>query len=262
MVDKNLLNKTRYGRPGRPISNGMTKKTIRFDIISLFPESFDSYISESILGRAQRAKQISIGIHNIRNFAEGLPAPARTGRQAGPHQQTHLRRQVDDRPFGGGPGMVLKVEPIYRALKSIKKKRKRRIILFSTRGRRFDERAAKRLSGYNQLIFICGRYEGVDERVTKFIDEEISIGDFVLSGGELPALVVTEAISRFIPGVLGKKESLEYKKAGRRSHPAYTRPEIFEARDKNGKIKKLKVPAVLLSGNHAEIEKWRRKHAA
>ena len=152
--------------------------------------------------------------------------------------------------------MVLQIAPIYNAVEFAKRKsqsaKRKRVILFSTRGKKFDAKMAKRLSKYDRLIMICGRYEGVDERVAKYIaDEEISVGDFVLSGGELPAAIVTEAVSRFIPGVLGKYESLEEVKG---SYPVYTRPEVF----KMGK-KKLAVPKVLLGGDHKKIDAWRRR---
>ena len=157
--------------------------------------------------------------------------------------------------------MVLKPEPIWKAVEHLirkkeKGKRKTRVILFSLRGKQFTQKEAKRLAKYDHLIFVCGRYEGVDERVAKHLaDEEIKIGGYVLSGGELPALVVIEAVARNIKGFLGKSESLE---DARGSHPAYTRPPTFKAKDKRGKMKELKVPKVLLSGNHAEIEKWRK----
>ena len=160
-------------------------------------------------------------------------------------------KKVDDTPFGGGPGMVLKVEPIYKAVKAIKKTRGSRIILFSVRGKKLDSATAKRLSKYNQLILICGRYEGVDERVSSHIaDEEISLGDYVLSGGELPAMVLIEAVSRYLPSFLGKYESLEEIKG---SYPTYTKPAEFEPKKKT----KWKVPPVLLSGNHKKIQEWR-----
>lgn len=218
---------------------------MRFDIITIFPEVF-SYFNESIIKRAREKKLIKINIHNLRDFARDK------------------HKTVDDSPFGGGPGMVLKIEPLYRAVQSIKitlqrglgqrnQRYKKRIILFSTRGKKFTEKEAKRLAKYKQLILICGRYEGVDERVAKKIaDEEISIGDFILSGGELPAMMVTDAVSRFIPGVLGKKESLESIKG---SYPVYTRPEVFQANKKT----KWQVPKVLLSGDHKKIEKWRKE---
>lgn len=203
---------------------------MRFDIITIFPKIFDSYFNESILKRAQKKRLIKIAVHNLRDFA------------AGKH------KKVDDKPYGGGPGMVFKIEPIYKAVQSLKSKfpKKTRVILFSTRGKIFDSKAAKRLSKYDRLILICGRYEGVDERVAKYIaDEEISIGDYVLSGGELPAMILAEAVSRHIPGVLGKYESLEEIKG---SFPAYTRPEAF---------RRWKVPKVLLSGHHEKINKFR-----
>lgn len=202
---------------------------IKFDIITIFPEMFNGYFNESILKRAQENKLIRIQTHNLRDFT------------------TDKHKTVDDSPYGGGPGMVLKVEPIYEAVQKIKRGRKTRVILFSTRGRLFDQKTAQRLAKYNQLILICGRYEGVDERVAKHIaDEEISIGDFVLSGGELPAMMVVDAVSRFIPKVLGKKESLETIKG---SYPVYTRPE---------KINKWRVPKILLSGDHQKIDNWRK----
>lgn len=168
------------------------------------------------------------------------------------------RRTIDDRPYGGGPGMVLQVEPIYKAVerltsKILNPKSKTRVILFSTRGKKLDAKVAKRLSRFDRLIFICGRYEGVDERVAEHIaDEEISMGDYVLSGGELPALTTIEAVSRFIPGFLGKSESLEEAKG---SFPTYSRPEIFSPR----KGKTWKVPKELLKGNHKEIGAWRNR---
>jgi tRNA (guanine37-N1)-methyltransferase len=216
---------------------------MRFDIITIFPRIFDSYFSESILKRAQEKRLIKIAAHDLRKFT------------------TDKHHKVDDKPYGGGPGMVLKIEPIFKAVSSIlrtnskfqipnskQNKKKVRIILFSTRGKKLDSKMAKRLSKYDQLILICGRYEGVDERVAKYIaDEEISIGDYVLSGGELPAMVLVDAVSRFVPGVLGKYESLEEVKG---SYPVYTRPEEF---------KRWKVPKVLLGGSHEDIAKWREK---
>ena len=203
-------------------------------ILTAFPKIFDSYLKESLFKRAIEKKLLKFKIINLRDFATGK------------HQK------IDDRPFGGGPGMVLMVEPIYKALKSLRKGTKSRTILFSTRGEKLTGKVSKRLSKYKRLVLICGRYEGVDERVAENLaDEEISIGDYVLSGGELPALVTSEAVARFLPGFLGKYESLEDIKG---SYPSYTRPEEF----KFGK-KTLKVPKVLLSGNHKDIEEWRRK---
>jgi len=216
---------------------------IKFDIITIFPRIFDSYFSESILKRAQEKRLIKVVAHNLRDFT------------------TDKHHKVDDKPYGGGPGMVFKIEPIYRAVQFLKskvksKKSKVRTILFSTRGKKFDAKTAKRLSRYDQLILICGRYEGVDERAAKYIaDEEISMGDYVLSGGELPAMILVDAVSRQIPGVLGKLESLEEKRG---SFPAYTRPEEFRAKVKGKREKVWRVPKVLLSGSHKNIEKWRQ----
>ena len=207
----------------------VVNNVIKFYIVTIFPEMFGGYFNESILKRAQEKKLIKIQTHNLRDFT------------------TDKHKTVDDYPYGGGPGMVLKVEPIYKAVQKIKNDKKTRIILFSTRGKPLDQKTAQRLAKYNQLILICGRYEGVDERVAKHIaDEEISIGSFVLSGGELPAMLLVDAVSRFVPKVLGKKESLETIKG---SYPVYTRPE---------KINKWQVPKVLLSGDHQKIDKWRK----
>lgn len=205
-----------------------------FNIITIFPNIFDSYFNESILKRAQKKKLIKIAVHNLRDFTEDK------------------HKKVDDSPYGGGPGMVIKIEPIYRAVEAVKRKAKsaklKRVILFSTRGKKLDSKVAQRLSKYDQLILICGRYEGVDERVAEHIaDEEISIGDYVLAGGELPAMILVETVSRQIPGVLGKYESLEEVKG---SYPVYTKPEAFKG---------WKVPKVLLGGNHKKIEEWRKK---
>ncbi len=208
-----------------------------FNVITIFPEIFNSYLQESLLAKAQKKKLLKINFVNLRDFA------------------TDKHKSVDDSPYGGGPGMVLKIEPIALAIASIQnsksKKLKTRVILFSTRGKKLDAKITKRLALYDQLILICGRYEGVDERVAKYIaDEEISIGDYILSGGELPAMVLIEAVSRHIPKVLGKQESLEEIKG---SYPVYTRPAEF-----NLKPKIWKVPKILLSGNHKKIKEWRK----
>jgi tRNA (guanine37-N1)-methyltransferase len=210
----------------------------KIDIITLFPEAFDSYLSASLMKRATEKKILKVRAIALRDFAEGK------------HRTTDLP------PYGGGPGMVLKPEPIWKAVEFAKKAKakKNRVILFSLRGKKFTQAEAKRLSKYDQLIFICGRYEGVDERVAEHLaDEELSIGDYVLAGGELPALVVAEAVARHYPGFLGKEESREDVKG---SYPVYTRPAVFEAKVK-GKKKKMEVPEVLQKGNHAEIKKWR-----
>ncbi len=226
---------------------------MRFDIVTIFPNIFDSYLKESLIARAQEKKIIEIKIHNLRDFAIGKHKKAALRTAQGNREP---RRTVDDRPFGGGPGMVLMFEPIYKTVeaakgKALRAKAKKRVILFSTRGKKLNSTTAKRLAKYNQLILICGRYEGVDERVAKYVaDEEISIGDYVLSGGELAALVLIETVSRFLTGFLGKYESLEEIKG---SYPVYTRPETVKIRGK-----KLSVPKILISGNHAQIRKWRR----
>jgi tRNA (guanine37-N1)-methyltransferase len=211
---------------------------MRFHVLTIFPDIFDSYTNESLFKRAQKSKIISIKAYNLRDFTDDK------------------HNKVDDRPFGGGPGMVLKVQPIWDAVKKIKihtlKKGKTRVVLFSARGKKLDAKTAQRLAKYNDLILICGRYEGVDERVAEHIaDEEISIGDYVLSGGELPALVLMEAVSRHIPGFLGKEESLEEVNG---SFATYTRPENFVPK----KGKSWKVPGVLLSGDHKKIDHWRK----
>ncbi|MBR9703350.1 tRNA (guanosine(37)-N1)-methyltransferase TrmD, partial [Candidatus Woesearchaeota archaeon] len=165
---------------------------MQFDIITIFPELIDSYSQESILGRAQKNKLIKINAVNLRKFT------------------TDKHKQVDDTPYGGGPGMVMKPEPFFKAVKKTKKRRKKsRVILLTPRGQKFDQKKADELTQYDQLIFLTGRYEGIDERVHRNVaDEEISVGDYVLSGGELPALIITETVARLLPGVLGNQESL------------------------------------------------------
>jgi len=221
---------------------------------------FDSYFSESILKRAQEKEIIKIETHNLRDYA------------------TDKHKTVDDTPYGGGAGMVLKVEPIYRCVQFLKskdksKKIKVRTILFSAKGKKYTQKEAQRLSKYDKLILICGRYEGVDERVVQYIaDEEISIGNYVLTGGEIPAMIVVDSIARLIPGVLGNKQSLEeesFSMGVRHSadakfsseiknfekiceHPQYTKPETFQ---------KWSVPKILLQGHHEEIKKWREKNS-
>jgi len=216
-----------------------------FDIITIFPRIFDSYLKESFIKKAQEKGLIKIRIHNLRDFT------------------TDKRKTVDDRPYGGGLGMVLKIEPIYKAVRFLKSKvksQKSKVILFTPRGKRFNQRVAYSLSKIDQLILICGRYEGVDERVAKYIaDMELSIGDYDLMGGELPAMVVIETIARLIPGVLGKPELLKEritKEKGFIEYPQYTRPEIFSP--KKGVY--WRVPKVLLSGHHQKIEEWRKRY--
>jgi tRNA (guanine37-N1)-methyltransferase len=220
-----------------------------FDVITIFPKIFDSFLKESFIKKAQEKGLIKIRIHNLRDFA------------------TDKHKTVDDRPFGGGLGMVLKIEPIFKAVSSILrnkklkiKNKKTKIILFTPRGKKFNQKMAYSLSQLNQLILICGRYEGVDERVAKYIaDMELSIGDYDLMGGELPAMVVIETVARLIPGVLGKPELLKEritKERGFIEYPQYTRPEVFSP--KKGVY--WRVPKVLLSGHHQKISEWRKKH--
>ncbi len=213
---------------------------IRFDIISLFPEAF-SYLETSLIKKAQEKNILKIKIWNPRDFT------------------FDKHKTVDDKPYGGGPGMVIKFEPIYLALKKAKdefKTKKRKIILTHPAGKIFDQKLAKKLSNEKQIIIICGHYEGIDARIEKFVDLKISLGKFMLSGGEIPAMAIIDAVSRFVPGFLHNPLSLEEKRFGRLySLPVYTRPQEINI---NGK--KLKVPKVLLSGNHKLIEEWRKKH--
>ncbi|MFH1162292.1 MAG: tRNA (guanosine(37)-N1)-methyltransferase TrmD [Candidatus Jorgensenbacteria bacterium] len=236
---------------------------ITFHIITIFPEAIETYLRASVLGRAEKRGILKFDLVNLRPFGLG---------------KHHV---VDNPPYGGGAGMVIKIEPVFRAVQFLRSKisakggsavrlsspskssggknqksKRTRVILFSTRGKVFDQKAARRLARYDHLILVAGRYEGVDERVAKHVaDEEISIGEFVLSGGELPALVVTEAVARHIPGVLGKQESLEEWKG---SYPTYTKPEVFVP-DSRRKGTAWRVPKVLLSGDHKNIAAWRQK---
>jgi len=232
------------------------------------------YLGESILARAIKNKKIAVRTIDIRKYT------------------SDKHHSVDDKPYGGGAGMLMKVEPIFRAVSALTARKskiqnpkfKTRIILFSAKGKQFTQRDAMRLSKYDNIIMICGRYEGVDERVAKYVaDEEISVGPYVLSGGELPALTVIDAVSRLVPGVLGNRESLReesfnvvprraapldaqfgsrsQKLAGRiGEYPQYTRPEIFYPHTKNKKIA-WRAPKVLLTGNHAKIQAWRKKYS-
>ncbi len=211
---------------------------MRFDILSIFPEMFAPLINYGIVGRAVKGGLIEINLVNIRDFGEG------------PHLMT------DDRPFGGGDGMVMKPEPIFRALESIPRvKGDRKVILLTPQGQLFDQAIARRLTKLKQIVLVCGRYEGVDERVrSTYVDMELSIGDYILTGGELPAMIIVEVVSRLVPGVLGGVRSnleesfedylLEY--------PQYTRPRVFQGEA---------VPSVLLSGDHGRIQLWRRNQS-
>lgn len=208
---------------------------MRFDILSIFPEMFVPLATYGIIGRAAKRGEIEINVVNIRDFGEG------------PHLM------IDDRPFGGGNGMVMKPGPIFRALESIPRVRgDRRVILLTPQGQLFDQSIARDLGKLEQIVLVCGRYEGVDERVrSRCVDMELSVGDYILTGGELPAMIIVEAVSRLIPGVLGGVRSnveesfedyfLEY--------PQFTRPRVFQGEE---------VPSVLLSGDHGRIRLWRR----
>ena len=219
---------------------------MKFDVITIFPEIFKSFLETSLISRALKKRIIFVKTHDLRRWTK----------------DNH--KTVDGRPYGGGAGMVMMVEPIMRAVADLKKtgSKKSRVILFSAKGKRFTQDDARRLSKYKQLIFICGRYEGIDERVADHIaDEEISIGDYVLFGGEVPAMVIIEAVARLIPGVVQKEESIinesfSDKEAKIKEYAQYTRPETIIIGGK-----KRSVPKVLLSGNHKKIEEWRRSGA-
>jgi tRNA (guanine37-N1)-methyltransferase len=211
-----------------------------FHIITIFPNIFDSYFNESILKRAQKEKLITINTYDLRNWTEDK------------------HKTVDDTPYGGGAGMLMKIEPLYKAIRDVKQKctGNTKVVLMSAKGKTWNQQQAKDFSKIDNLIIICGRYEGVDDRINHFIDEEISIGDYVLTGGEIGALVLTDSIARLLPGVLGNDDSSvseSHSTPGVLEYPQYTKPSIFEA---DGK--KYSVPDVLLSGNHAEIDKWRK----
>lgn len=210
---------------------------MRFHIITIFPEMFDSYLKESIIGRAIKDKKIKINFYNPMDFCEP-------------------KRRVDDRPYGGGPGMVLRPELFLKAFSKIKlkDKKKTKIILFSPSGKKFDTAYTKAIAKkYTDIVLISGRYEGIDARAGKILKaEEISIGDYVLTGGELPAMVLIDSTSRQIPGVLGKYESLEEERVS--SSEVYTRPEVLKHKGKN-----YRVPKVLLSGDHKKITEWKRE---
>lgn len=216
---------------------------MRIDIITIFPGMFDYIFCESIIKRAQLKKKVEITVHDLRDYSP---------------DKKH--KKVDDRPFGGGSGMVMCVEPIANAVEKLMKKTrylrgKKRVILLTPQGKQLNQRVAGRISRYKHIIMICGHYEGIDERLSKyFVDEEISIGDYVLTGGELPAMVLVDCVVRLLPGVLGDKNSLNFEsfEGNLLEYPQYTRPAVFRG---------MKVPPVLLSGNHKKIEAWRKSEA-
>ena len=209
---------------------------MKIDILTIFPEMFEGPFRESMIKRAENKKLVKIKIHDLRVWTEDK------------------HKTVDDKPFGGGPGMVMKVEVIDKALKALKTD-KTRVVLLTPQGKTFKQKIAKRLSELKHIILICGHYEGFDERIREhFVDEEISIGDYVLTGGEIPAMVVVDAMVRLIPGVVGKKESLKEESFSQDllEYPQYTRPADYKG---------WKVPEVLLSGDHEKIKKWRKEQA-
>ncbi len=212
---------------------------LRIDILTIFPEMLAGFFSSGVLGAAQERGLIRVELHNLRDYV------------------FDKHRQVDDRPYGGGPGMVLKPEPFFRGVEAIRAELppgiKPRVILLSASGRPFTQELAKQLAGERSLILLCGRYEGVDERVLRIADDELSIGDYVLSGGELPAAVVAEAVCRLVPGVVGDYESVRddaFHSEELLGAPVYTRPASYRG---------LRVPEVLLSGHHEEIARFRRE---
>lgn len=208
---------------------------LRVDIVTLFPGMFEGPLSESIVQRARLKGLLDLGFVNPRDFAPDK------------------RRTVDDRPYGGGAGMVLAPEPLYQAVRKARRKGSK-VILLSPQGRKFDQALARRLARERHLILVCGRYEGVDERFLDFVDLELSVGDFVLTGGEIPAMAVVDATARLLPGVLAKEDAAaaESFTDGRLDYPQYTRPEVWRGR---------RTPPVLLSGDHARIAQWRRRAA-
>ena len=232
---------------------------MRIDILTLFPGMFENILGESMLKIAQDKGLVSINVHNLRDWT------------------SDSHRTADDKPFGGGPGMVMKIEPVYRALKELavsslvarrsslgkklktkdekrKTKRAKRVILLTPQGKKLNQKIAKKLAREKKFILICGHYEGVDERIRSFVDEEISIGDYILTCGELPAMVLIDAVVRLIPGVLGHKESVKSESFENNllEYPQYTRPAEFEG---------MKAPRILLSGDHKKIEEWRKEQA-
>ena len=210
---------------------------MRVDVLTIFPSIFESPLRESLLGKAIDAGTLDVRVHDVRDHT------------------TDRHRQVDDESYGGGPGMVMKPEPVFRAVESLGNESKR-LLVMSPAGRRLDQELVRELSNEPWLVLIAGRYEGIDERVVEGLGaEEISIGDYVLSGGELPVLVVLEAVTRLVPGVIGWEESHErdsFGTDGLLDHPHYTRPAEFRG---------MRVPEVLLSGDHAAVERWRREAA-
>lgn len=210
---------------------------MKFSILTLFPGIFESPLAESLIKKAADRGIISFDIVNIRDFAEDI------------------HKTCDDTPYGGGPGMVMKVEPLSNAMEHVARTSgKPKFVLLSPQGNLFSQDTAQRFSRLSHLCLICGRYEGLDERVLSLVDEEVSVGNFILAGGEIPALIIIDSVSRLVPGVMGNEESVmtESLHESLLEYPQYTRPKSFQGMD---------VPGVLLSGNHEEIRKWRRREA-
>lgn len=214
---------------------------LKIDVLTLFPGMFDAVLGESIIKRAAAKRLVKISVHDLRRWS------------------TDRHRKVDDKPYGGGPGMIMTCQPIFDATASLRSKvtshtlvgtGKSQVILLSPQGKRFDQKLANRLAKQKHLILICGHYEGIDERVKKIVTDEVSIGDYVLTGGEIPAMAVIDAVTRLVPGVLGNEDSarLDSFQGDFWEYPQYTRPRVYKG---------LKVPDVLLSGNHKKIEEWR-----
>jgi len=219
---------------------------MNYNIITIFPSMFDSYFNESIIKRAQDKGIIKIKTHALRDFT------------------TDKHKTVDDTPYSGGAGMVMMIEPLYKALQAVnlqssitnyESKNKSKIVLLSAKGRRWTQQVAQEFAKLENITMICGRYEGVDQRITEFIDEEISIGDFVLTGGEIGAMTIVDSVTRLLPGVLGNEFSAideSHSVPGVLEYPQYTKPEVFKVGDKE-----YAVPEILLSGNHKKIQEWR-----
>jgi len=225
-------------------------KKLSIKIITLFPKFIEDFVeSFGIVKRAIKFKLLDLSAINLRKFGLGK------------------RQIVDDRPYGGGVGMVLRVDVLFKAIQSIRKSKiknqKSKIILLSPQGKKFTQKDAQRLSKFNNLVLVCGRYEGFDERVRKFVDEEISVGDYVLMGGELPALVISEAVMRLRPGILGKDESSKGESFSNNmlEYPQYTKPFELKIKNQKSKIKNIGVPKVLLTGHHKNINEWRKAEA-
>lgn len=227
---------------------------MQFDIITIFPKIFDSYFAEGVLSRAIKENIIKINVHDLRKYSN------------------NKHNKVDDTPYGGGVGMIMKVEPVYRALldlkiikkdgtRTVKSQTNTKVFLMSAKGRQYNQNSAREFAELKKIILICGRYEGVDERVAKYLtDGEISVGEYILTGGEIPAMIVVDSVSRLISGVLGNEDSIineSFSQSGYIEHPYYTRPDVFPP------VKNIKweVPEVLQGGNHQNIEQWKQKYS-